>query len=182
MFEEAQVQCEPWHSHLRRFFTSLNARQYNWSRINKRHAVLFGSIAPDMRVEQMGEIVVGVDCSGSITPRQLGSMASHLSDICNECAPKKVTVMYFDSRVSHVDEYEGPIFDIKLVPHGGGGTDFRPVFDKTESEYPDAQVVIMMTDMYGPWGAGCSKEVVWVTQTETINPSFGEIIHADFNE
>ncbi len=183
MLGDAQVQREPWYQHLRRYMTALHSRQYNWSRINTRRAVLFGVVSPDMRTEAMGKVVVGIDCSGSISTAQIASMGAHLSDIASDCNPKSVEVIYFDSEVCHEETFEGPDYQIKLEPHGGGGTNFRPVFDVLEERHSDAQVLLMFTDLYGTFPDGCGAcETVWVTPTKNRLVPFGEVIEADFND
>lgn len=183
LLEDAQVVREPWYQHLRRFMTSLHSRTYNWSRINTRRAVLFGIVSPDFRSETMGKIVAAIDCSGSISSAQLGAMGAHLSDLARECAPKEVVVLYFDSRISHEEVFEGPDYQIELAPHGGGGTAFEPIFDRVEERHNDAQVVLVFTDMYANLNfEGPSMPVLWVTPNTDANITFGEIIPADFHD
>ena len=183
MLRDAQVQREPWYQHLRRYMTALHSRQYNWSRINIRRAVLFGVVSPDMRTESMGKVVVGIDCSGSISAAQIASMGVHLSDIASDCNPKSVEVLYFDSKVCHEETFEGPDYQIKLEPHGGGGTNFRPVFETLEEKHSDAQVLLMFTDLYGAFPDGCGVcDTLWVTPTKDYPVPFGEVIEADFND
>jgi predicted metal-dependent peptidase len=180
---EAQVIREPWYNHLRRYMNTLCSKEYNWARINSRRAACFGIISPDMRQEQMGKIVWSIDESGSLSDEMLAAIAAHGSDICRECAPKEVVIIRHTDRVTHVETYEGPNYDIKLERKSTGGTDFRPVFEELEAHHNDAQVVLMFTDLYGPFPDifnGC--DTIWVTSTDSIIPPFGEIIQADFND
>jgi predicted metal-dependent peptidase len=181
MIGEAQVQREPWYQHLRRYMTTMNARNYNWSRINVRHAILHGVVTPQQKSEQMGKVVFGIDCSGSITEKQLSAMGAHLSDILKDVTPSEVVIMYFDSEVCHVDAYTD-MNAVALTPHGGGGTDFDPVFVKVAEDHSDAQLVVMFTDLYGSFGDGCVCDVLWVSQTERVEVPFGELIYGDLNE
>ena len=179
---EAQVQREPWYNHLRRFMTSMNAREYNWARIDSRRAVLHGVISPQMKSEAMGTVVFMVDCSGSITNNQLSAMGAHISDICRETHPKDVVVAYFDTKVSFSEEFTGPNYDITLTPHGGGGTDFRTGAAWIDENHSDAVLAIWLTDMQGSFAEGCSVETLWVSSTEGMTAPYGEILHADFND
>ena len=183
VLEDAQVQREPWFSHLRRYITTLNARAYNWARIDTRRAVSLGIIAPQMRTEQMGQILVSIDESGSLTDPQLSAIGAHLSDICRDCRPKSVVVIRHTDEVTHVEEFEGPDYRMVLERKSTGGTDFRPVFDLIATDYSGAQVVLMMTDMYGPMGdVPPPCDVLWVTSSRDVQAPFGEIIGADFND
>lgn len=183
IFGDAQVVHEPWYDHLRRYMNTIRSAQYNWNRINARRAVLFGIVSPDTKSEKMGKIAVGIDCSGSITSAQLSSMGAHLSDIARECNPESITAIYFDSKVCHVETFEGPDYDIKLEPHGGGGTCFEPVFKYVEQEMSAPQLMLMFTDLYGSFPENFHMcDTLWITATEGREVPFGEIILADFND
>lgn len=180
---DAQVSREPWYQHLRRYMTSMHTRQYNWSRIDSRRAVLHGVIAPQQKAENMGKIVFGVDCSGSITARQLGAMSAHISDLLKDITPSSIVVVYFDSKICHVDEFTGPDYHVILEPYGGGGTEFKPVFGYVSEEQSDAQLVVMFTDLFGsfPDEFGVCN-TLWVSQTERVEVPFGELIYGELNE
>ena len=180
---EAQVQREPWYQHLRRFLTSMHSRQYNWSRIDTRRAVLHGVVAPQQKAESMGKVVFWVDCSGSVTEKQLSAMGAHISDILKDVTPSEVVIGYFDSKVCHVDTFTGPDYHVTLEPHGGGGTRFEPMFDYMQEQHADAQVAVVFTDLYGSFGDGNPVcDTLWVSQTEGIDVPFGELIYGDLNE
>jgi len=179
----AQVQREPWYQHLRRYMTSMHTRQYNWARIDTRRAVLHGVISPQQKAENMGKVVFWVDCSGSVTAKQLSAMGAHISDILKDVCPSSVVVGYFDSEVCHVDEFTGPDYHLTLEPHGGGGTCFEPMFDYMQEHHTDAQLAIVFTDLYGSFGGGNPVcDTLWVSQTEGIDVPFGELIYGDLNE
>ena len=179
----AQVQHEPWYQHLRRYMTSMHTRQYNWARIDTRRAVLHGVVSPQQKAENMGKVVFWVDCSGSVTEKQLSAMSAHISDILKDVCPSSVVVGYFDSKVCHVDEFTGPDYPLTLEPHGGGGTCFAPMFDYMQEYHADAQLAIVFTDLYGSFGEGnLVCDTLWVSQTEGIDVPFGELIYGDLNE
>jgi predicted metal-dependent peptidase len=183
MFEAAQVQREPWHQHLRRYMTTMTAREYNWAKMDTKRAALHGVVAPRLWAEGMGKIVIWVDCSGSVSNKQLGAMGEHISDIAKQALPKEVVVGYFDSIVCHVDTFTGPDYHITLSPHGGGGTKFKPMFEYMQEHHTDAQVAIVFTDLHGSFGESNPVcDTLWVSQTETVKVPFGELIYGDLNE
>lgn len=183
MIGEAQVVREPWYQHLRRYLTSMNARQYNWSRIDARRAVLHNVICPSQKSEQMGKLVFGIDCSGSITEKQLSAMGAHISDLLRDVTPTAVVIVYFDSTPCFVEEFSGPDYHVTLEPHGGGGTAFGPVFDYVAEHHNDSALVIMFTDLFGSFGEGNAVcDTLWVSQTEGYDVPFGELIYGDLNE
>lgn len=179
---EAQVEKEPWYSHLRRYITVLNAREYNWGRVDQRRMSYMGVVTPEMRSESMGKIVVSIDESGSLQNEQLAAIGAHISDICKLCNPKEVVVIRHTGEVTDVEVFTGPGYDMQLERKSSGGTDFRPVFELLENEHMDAQVTLMFTDMYGPMPDSFAGECIWVTSSTGMNANFGEIIQADFND
>lgn len=181
---DAQVEREPWYQHLRRYLTSMHARHYNWSRIDSRRAVLHGVICPQQRSEQMGKLILALDGSGSMyTEKQQNAIAAHVNDIFKDVSPAEVIIVYFDSTVCHVQEFTGPDYHIVLEPHGGGGTDFAPIFDFVRDHHSDTQLVMIFTDLYGNFGEGNPVcDTLWLSQTTAVDVPFGEVIYCDLNE
>lgn len=182
---EAQVLKEPWYAHLRRYMNATNDRLYNWSHINRRRAALFNVVAPDMKSESLEKLVVSIDESGSLTNEQLEAISAHTLDIFKECRPKHVVVIRHTDEVTDEEIFEGPDFSgYKLERKSTGGTDFRPTFQHIHENHPDAQVILMFTDMHGPFPEKSWIDTMWITSTEedTVATPFGERIKADFND
>jgi len=178
----AQVQREPWYQHLRRYITSLHSRQYNWSRIDARRAVLHGVVSPVQKTESMGKLVMLVDESGSMTDRQRAAISAHISDICKDVSPSSIVVAAFDTEVVHSEEFTGPDYAIEMVRHACGGTDFGNAINWVLENHSDAQLILCFTDLFGPFGEEPGLPVLWISQTETIDVPFGELIYGDLNE
>ncbi len=66
------------------------------------------------------------------------------------------------------------------MPHGGGGTDFRPAFSHLCEHAVQVDVVVYLTDGVGQFGAEPAFHVIWV-MTSDINPPWGDFvqIHVD---
>ena len=93
----------------------------------------------------MGELVLAVDTSGSIDVDLLQRFGAELRAAVDQTAPSRVRVIYCDTKVHRVDTFERGE-EITLAPVGGGGTDFRPVFDAIE-ERPAC--LVFFTDLCG---------------------------------
>lgn len=176
------VEKLPWHELLKNYMICRDTSETTWARMNNREYITKGLVMPVKHSRSLRRIVVGIDCSGSISEKQLGSMETHLSDLFNLCRPKEVTLMYFDARVLKVTEMLHRDYDVKLEFVGGGGTCFEPVFEKIDAEYPDTDVLLMFTDLYGSFPEDSNVPCVWVTSSEGVEVPFGELIHADFND
>ena len=134
-----------------------------------------GLYLPSITGESMGEVLFAVDCSGSITAQQISQAAAEVTKVFEHFRPRKLHVVYFDSKVSHVDTYEpGDVLDIK--PHGGGGTAFSPVFRYAEENDIEPVACVFLTDLYcSDFGPEPAYPVLWVTDGAESAP-FGEIV------
>ncbi len=175
-------QRTPWHKVLRQFMVSKDRTQNSWSRVNNRILQTRNLICPVRHNNTLRRVVIGVDCSGSITTTQLGRMSAHISDILKQCRPKDVTILYFDAKVLAEHTLEHRSYDVTLRAIGGGGTNFRPVFERVDQHYTDADVLIMFTDLYGDFPKSTSIPCAWVTGTETVKVPFGEVIYAELDD
>ena len=125
----------------------------------------------------MGELVVAVDCSGSIGQEELNQFAAEVTTIHQDQKPVKITVMYFDSEISHVDEYtRDDELDIKM--HGGGGTAFSPIFEKIEELNIEPVACVVLTDLYcNDYGDTPAYPVLWVSNgRDGEDTPFGETV------
>lgn len=174
---------EPWYNHLHRFMQSLSYAEYNWAKMNRRHAVVNNVFAPDHYSEALGEIVIAIDCSGSVfTAADQANFAGHVNAILAEARPRKVHVMYFDTCITRHDTIEAGELDFRTRPAGGGGTSFVPIFNKiaTEGITPDA--VVVLTDCYGDYPPAPHYPVLWASIEERVGsyfPPFGDFIFVD---
>ena len=168
---------EKWHEKLRRYFTARSWHDYDHSKVNRRELSRTGIVAPMLYSEAIEHIVFGVDESGSIDAQLLAEFAAHCNDIMFDCKPVKVTVLYFDTQVSeHREEYGYADLPITLRRVCGGGTSFVDVCH--EAEELQADVLIVLTDLYGTLPDNCEVPVVWACTTDQVAP-FGETIHVE---
>lgn len=172
---------EPWYNHLHRFMQSLSVAEYNWAKINKKIGAVHGFCAPHHYSESLGEIVLGYDTSGSVcNAADQAQFSAHVQAIFGEAKPAKVHVCYFDAKVQRVDVYEQGDMEFVNKPKGGGGTDFRPVFDYIEQEGIVPAVLIMLTDTYGTFPAVEPEyPVIWASVEAQGNAPWGDVIYVE---
>ncbi len=169
--EEARVD---WRELLRRSWSETNPTDYSWTRPNRRH-IWQGLYLPGVIREGVGEIVIAVDCSGSVSARQLSLFEAEIRSILEGQRPERVHVLYFDTRVHKVDVYAAGQ-QISLDPVGGGGTDFRPCFDWVDEQQVQAQMLVFLTDLYGTLPKEePSYPVLWAS-TGARQAPFGQLI------
>jgi predicted metal-dependent peptidase len=159
---------------LRRSWSEANPADYSWSRPNRRH-IWQGLYLPGVIRDGVGKIVIAVDCSGSVSLRQLSLFEAEIRSILEGQQPERVHVLYFDTRVHKVDVYAAGEH-VSLNPVGGGGTDFRPCFDWVEEQQVQAQMLVFLMDLYGTLPKEePSYPVLWAS-TGARQAPFGQLV------
>ena len=166
-----------WREELRKFFQNVSRTESSWMRPNRRF-IGRGLYLPGMRSEQAGPLVVGIDTSGSIGAAVLAQFAAELTTIIEDTKPERVYVVYCDARVNGVEEFTVDDLPIELHPKGGGGTDFRPVFDWVEKQGIQPDALVYLTDMAGTFPEqDPGYPVMWGSTSRHGRPPFGDIVH-----
>ncbi len=123
------------------------------------------------------EVVLAFDTSGSIGDDELKLYLSEAYGILNQFDHVKVRVIMCDAAVHLDEEYEGQA--VKFNFKGGGGTDFRPVFERLE-ETETPRALVYFTDGYGVFpDEPPSYPVLWVLTPNSIDPNkvpFGKVV------
>ena len=169
--EEARVD---WRELLRRSWSQTGVADYSWLRPSRRH-IWQGLYLPGVIREGVGEVVIAVDCSGSVSARQLSLFEAEIQSILEGQRPELVRVLYFDTLVHKVDVFQAGQ-PIKLAPVGGGGTDFRPCFDWIEENAVRPDMVVFLTDLYGTVpNERPAYDVIWAS-TGAREAPFGRLV------
>ena len=152
-----------------------------WSRPHRRRLASQRIYLPRSASFGCHCIVVAVDTSGSIGPKEINAFFSELADILRACHPEQTWVLGADAAVASVEMLEGD-HDITQNPPevgGGGGTDFKPVFDWVDKEGLEPDALVYFTDLCGPFPAkGPDYPVIWCATMAQEAP-FGKTIHID---
>jgi predicted metal-dependent peptidase len=182
MVELLQPQVD-WREVLRDFVqTTCQGNDYStWRRPNRRY-IGAGVYMPSGISEQIGEIVVAIDTSGSIGARELGVFLAEIKSVADTVHPEAIRILYWDTSVAGDERYEGAEVDNIIQstkPKGGGGTDVRCVPDYITDKQIKAQAVIVLTDgyLFGGWGQW-HHPVLWcVLDNERAVPDVGKTVH-----
>jgi predicted metal-dependent peptidase len=124
---------------------------------------------PSLGGEQV-ELVVAFDTSGSISPEELKLYLSEVVGLMQQFDHIKLRVLTCDAAVHEdveLDEQDIDSFTQRVRFRGGGGTDFRPVFERLQDDRP--RMLVFFTDGYGTFP---SQEpdypVLWVLTPNSI--------------
>ncbi len=166
----------PWHEILERYMTSFTRGDYTWSRPNRRFADI-AYLPSTGKLPEMGEIVVQVDVSGSISQRELAHYNGHMSRIIEQCNPERVHVLYVDTQVCKHQVFEQGE-EVTLEFYSGGGTDMEAGFDFIAEQGIDPEVFVCLTDGYTDFNVANapSYPVLWCISSD-IEAPYGENIH-----
>jgi predicted metal-dependent peptidase len=162
-----------WREVLRSFVSTCARNDYAWSPPNRRF-IQAGLYLPSLRSEELGEIVLAVDTSGSVGPRELARFPAEAQAIL-ESFDCTLTILYHDVEVQKVQRWgswDGPL---KLEPVGGGGTSHVCVFDWLAANVDNPTCMVCLTDLYTEFPDRAPLvPVLWaVVGTNPTLPPFG---------
>ena len=132
-----------WREALRRFLASHARNDYSWSPPNRRY-VHQGLYLPGLRSEELGDVVLAVDTSGSVGRRKELECFGAEAQAILEAFDCTLTVLYHDSQVQRWTSSDGLLV---LEPAGGGGTSHVCVFDWIDGHGVQPSCVVCMTDL-----------------------------------
>lgn len=137
--------------------------EYTWRRFNRR-MLPNDMYLPTVENETIGEIIVGIDTSGSIGQEQLNEFASELVSIAEAVQPEAIRILWWDTKVHgeqlFTENYEQ--IGSLLKPLGGGGTRVSCVSEYINKKKIKAECVVVFTDGY------LENDVVWDINNPTL--------------
>ena len=167
----------PWYEILEKHCVSRVNQGQSWRRPNRRFVDHY---LPSVdKLPQMGELVVQVDVSGSISRTELAYYNGHLSRIVEQCRPEKVHVIYTDTQVQRHDEFPCGE-EVRLEFFSGGGTHMPAGFDWCAKEGIEPDVFVCLTDGYTGFDTDPGFPVVWCISSDVVAP-YGENVHFEMD-
>ena len=153
----------PWRALLARFFAINQRDDYSWRRPSRREG---DALLPRLSSEGL-EVIAAIDTSGSISDEELREFASELDALKGQVRAR-VTLLACDNRIADGAPWEFEPWDTLQLPpemEGGGGTDFRPVFDWVEQENRSPNMLVYFTDAEGDFPkASPNYPVIWLVK------------------
>ena len=170
-----------WRAALREFIsaTCAGSDYATWSRPNRRY-IGAGMYMPSGVSQQVEELVVGVDTSGSIDGAALREFLSEVAGICDQVKPRTLRLIYWDHEVQREELYSTDTLSTlasSTTPRGGGGTDAACVADYLREKNIKPQAVVMLTDgwvySWGRWDV----PVLWCVIGSKQVPPVGRVVY-----
>lgn len=141
---------------------------------NKKH-IHRGFILPSLSSDTLS-LCVAIDTSGSINEDLLGLFIAEFKNIMNNFPAVQIELIIADAKVHGHYTFRGADkLDFKLK--GGGGTDYRPVFEYIEANLPMNTMLLYFTDGDG-WFPKIppSYEVLWALSRKAKIPFGRELL------
>jgi len=141
-----------------------------------------GIIMPSGVSDQVGELVIAVDTSGSIGQAPLSVFLTEVKGICDTVKPDKVRLLYWGSSVVGDESYDMHELDDltkSTKPMGGGGTNVECVTDYMTEHAIKPQACVVLTDghLYAGWGQWTCPVLWTVLDNKHASPDVGTCVH-----
>ncbi len=153
----------PWRALLARYFAVNQRDDYSWRRPSRREG---DALLPRLSSEGL-DVIAAIDTSGSISDDELREFVSELDALKGQVRAR-VTLVACDNKLSGQSPWEFEPWDTMSLPRdveGGGGTDFRPVFDWVEHENRSPNMLVYFTDAEGDFPRiAPNYPVVWLVK------------------
>ena len=167
-----------WRELLRMQLESTIKSDFTWMRASRRGWHM-DAIMPGMKNDELIDIAIGIDASGSIDERMLRDFLSETQGIMDQFQSFRIHIFTFDTRVYNPAQYNSDNLDsiCDYEVKGGGGTDFDAIFDYLKEEQIEPKRLVVFTDGYpfGSWGDENYADTVWIIHgNTTVVPPWGQ--------
>jgi predicted metal-dependent peptidase len=167
----------PWNKLLHPFVTKKMKTGKSWKRANRRfmpHMYL-----PVRRSKSIGDIIVGLDTSGSVTQEEKEEYFSEVEYIRQVFKVRNTTLCGCDTRIHDIislDLHES-MLDVQFE-HGGGGTDMTPLI-KYGNEHRPVFMLIFTDGEFNRPAVVPKFPCLWIftMPTPPLPPEYGKTIY-----
>ena len=167
-----------WRDLLRQQLESTQKSDYTFARPSRRGWHL-DAILPGTDHEEMIDIAVAIDTSGSMSDKMLSDFKGEIKGITEEFNNYRIHIFSFDTEVHNPEDFTSDNLDdiLEYEIQGGGGTEFNCMFNYLKENEISPKRLVVFTDGYpwGTWGDANYCETVWIIHSnDHPNPPFGQ--------
>jgi predicted metal-dependent peptidase len=153
----------PWRMLLARYLSALARDDYSYLRPSRREGAF---ILPSLRSHQI-ELAVGLDTSGSIKQEEIDEFVAELDALKGQIRAR-ITLLPCDAALAEDSPWVYEPWERFRCPErlqGGGGTDFRPVFEWLDGRDRAPDALVYFTDADGEFPTGEPNfPVIWLVK------------------
>jgi predicted metal-dependent peptidase len=166
-----------WRELLRMNLESTIKSDYTWMRPSRRGWHM-DAVMPGQKNDEMIDIAIAIDTSGSIGEKMLKDFLGEVQGIMDSFPQYKIHIVSFDTDTHNPAQYDSDNLDsiCDYEPGGGGGTDFDAIYRYLKDEDIQPRRLVVFTDGYpfGSWGDENYCDATWILHgTTTIVPPWG---------
>ena len=166
-----------WREMIRMNIESTVKSDFTWMRSSRRGWHM-DAVMPGMKNDEMVDVVIFIDASGSVNETWLRDFLGEVQGIMDAFPAFRIHIATFDTRVYNPVDYTSDNLDniCDYEISGGGGTDFDAMYRYLRENDIQPRRMIVFTDGYpfGSWGEEDYCDVTWVLHgTTTIVPPWG---------
>ena len=167
-----------WRELLRMQLESTIKSDFTWMRASRRGWHM-DAVMPGMKNDELIDIAIGIDASGSIDNQMLRDFLAETQGIMDQFQSYKLHIFTFDTGVYNPQQYNSDNLDAicDYEVKGGGGTDFDAIFNYLKEEQIEPKRLVVFTDGYpfGSWGDESYADTVWIIHgNTTVVPPWGQ--------
>ena len=167
-----------WRELLRMQLESTIKSDFTWMRASRRGWHM-DAVMPGMKNDELIDIAIGIDASGSIDERMLKDFLTETQGIMDQFQSYRIHIFTFDTGVYNPQQYNSDNLDsiCDYEVKGGGGTDFDAIFNYLKEEQIEPKRLVVFTDGYpfGSWGDENYADTVWIIHgNTTVVPPWGQ--------
>lgn len=159
----------PWRALLARYMMNAARDDYSFQRTSRRE----GDAMMPRLYSQGVKVAVALDTSGSIGDDELREFLAEV-DALKAQVRADVTLHACDNKLAEGGPWQYAMWEAMSLPdglQGGGGTDFRPVFEWLESGRSDPDLLVYFTDAEGRFPEREPRyPVVWLVKGKAPVP------------
>ena len=167
-----------WRELLRMQLESTIKSDYTWMRASRRGWHM-DAVMPGQRPDELIDVAIGIDASGSIDERMLRDFLAETQGIMDQFQSYRIHIFTFDTRVYNPAQYNSDNLDTMCdyEVSGGGGTDCDAIYNYLKEEQIEPKRLVVFTDGYpfGSWGDENYADTVWIIHgNTTVVPPWGQ--------
>ena len=160
----------PWRMLLARYMSAVARDDYSYTRPSTRRGD--PAIFPSLRSAQI-DLIIAVDISGSISEGEIGEFLAEINAIKGQIRAR-ITLHACDVRLVSDGPWIFEAWEDLECPRvfvGGGGTDFKPLFQWAQSLDKTPDLLVYFTDAQGDFPARPPEfPVLWLVKGKTGVP------------
>ena len=164
-------------------FSSLKGESLTFLVPNRRALALNYPVLLPSYSSKREKVLVAVDTSGSISDKELNVF---ISTLYRHAHRLDMDLIFCDAGVSDVLQLQGLSLEevknriLKIRPKGGGGTDYRPVFEHYFRHATKYRLLIYFTDLWCDFPERHPPKILWGVHlnecTYNVKPPYGKVV------